>query len=91
MVSPLPASAGPSSALALDAFARDSAGDRAIDSVVYDLWAWDPAVDPAFRFVGISRDGIAGYYADPDVAAYRVANRDPNRPRTLHPDFGGHA
>lgn len=62
-------------ARALDAFARDSAADSAIDSVVYDLAAYDPDVPAARRFIGISRDGIHGYWSDPDVASMALVNR----------------
>lgn len=66
---------GAAGALALDAFARDSAADSAIDSVVYDLRAYDASVPASDRFVAISRDGIYGFYADADVAAMAVSNR----------------
>lgn len=52
-------------ALALSAFARDSA----IDSAVYDLQAYDPGVPATSRYVAISRDGIYGWFRDSDAAA----------------------
>lgn len=60
---------------ALSAFARDVAGDPAIDSVVYDLQAYQAAVPAELRFVAITRDGIFGFYADADVASMAVVNR----------------
>lgn len=70
-----PSPVGAAAALALAAFARDSAADSAIDSVVYDLRAYDPAVPAEHRFVAVSREGIHGFYADDEVASFAVSNR----------------
>ena len=75
-------------AKALDAFARDSAGDPAIDSVIYDLQAYDSAVPDAFRYVGISRDGTLGVHADLGVAQLQLEAAAAARSRdSRDPDY----
>lgn len=68
-------SSSPAVARALEAFGRDSAADSAIDSVVYDLAAYDPVTPARDRYAAVSRDGLYGTYADPDVASMAVSNR----------------
>lgn len=57
------------------AFATNVAGDSAVDSIVYDLQAYEPTVVPSLRFAALTREGVYGFYADADVASMAVVNR----------------